>query len=84
VKAPIQSLNFALLVSAGLLSTAQGFQAGLVNASPTAIEIHAEAIAAFDPHAPARRQFGELEFRGGLILIEPSGVRRSLGVALPR
>jgi hypothetical protein len=68
VKAPIQSLNFALLVSAGLLSTAQGFQAGLVNVSPTAIEIHAEAIATFDPHAPARRQFGQLEFRGGLIL----------------
>jgi hypothetical protein len=56
VKAPIQSLNFALLVSAGLLSTAQGFQAGLVNVSPTAIEIHAEAIATFDPHAPARRR----------------------------
>jgi hypothetical protein len=68
VKAPVQSLNLALLVSVGLLSTAHGFQAGLVNASPTAIEIHAEAIAAFDPHAPARRQFGQLEFRGGLIL----------------
>jgi hypothetical protein len=68
VKAQFQSLNLALLVGAGLLSTAQGFQARLLDASPAAIEIHAEAIPAFDPHDPARRRFGQLEFRGGLIL----------------
>ena len=68
MKAPIQSLNLALLVGAGVLSTAQGFQASLLNAPPTAIEIRAEAIPAFDPHDPARQRFGQLEFRGGLIL----------------
>ena len=68
MKAPIESLNLALLVGAGVLSTAQGFQASLLNAPPTAIEIRAEAIPAFDPHDPARQRFGQLEFRGGLIL----------------
>jgi hypothetical protein len=61
VKALFQSLNLALLVGAGLLSTAQGFQARLLDASPAAIEIHAEAIPAFDPHDPARQRFGQLE-----------------------
>jgi hypothetical protein len=68
VKAAIHSLNLALLVGAGVLSTALGLQAGLLNASPTAIEIRTEPIPAFDPHDPARQRFGRLEFRGGLIL----------------
>ena len=32
------------------------------------IEVRAELIEAFDPREPARTRFGELEFRGGLIL----------------
>ena len=32
------------------------------------IEIHAQAIEAFDPREPARTRFGALDFRGGLVL----------------
>ena len=35
---------------------------------PVAIEVHAQPIAAFDIRDPSRRQFGLLEFRGGLVL----------------
>jgi hypothetical protein len=35
---------------------------------PTAIELRADPIAAFHIRDPARRQFGLLEFRGGLVL----------------
>lgn len=35
---------------------------------PAAIDVHARPIAVFDPRDPARRQFGALEFRGGLSL----------------
>jgi hypothetical protein len=35
---------------------------------PVAIEVQAEPIPAFDPHDPSRQRFGQLEFRGGLIL----------------
>jgi hypothetical protein len=37
-------------------------------APPLAIEIQAEPITGFDIRDPARRQFGLLEFRGGLVL----------------
>lgn len=36
--------------------------------APAAIEVRAEAITAFDKRDPARKQFGQLEFRGGLVL----------------
>jgi hypothetical protein len=35
---------------------------------PVKIEVHAQPITAFDPRDPSRRQFGLLEFRGGLVL----------------
>jgi hypothetical protein len=35
------------------------------------IEVHAQQISAFDPHDEARRRFGQLEFRGGLVLTSP-------------
>jgi hypothetical protein len=35
---------------------------------PVAIEIHAQPLASFDIRDPSRRQFGLLEFRGGLVL----------------
>ena len=38
---------------------------------PVAIEISARPLGAFDLRDPARRQFGSLEFRGGLVLSSP-------------
>ena len=35
---------------------------------PVAIEVHAESITAFDVRDASLRQFGLLEFRGGLVL----------------
>jgi len=40
-------------------------------APPHAIEIRAEPITGFDVRDPSRRQFGLLEFRGGLVLTSP-------------
>ena len=40
-------------------------------AAPSAIEIQAEPIAAFDHRDPTRRRFGQLDFRGGLVLTSP-------------
>jgi len=39
-----------------------------VAVSANRIEIHADPIDAFDPREPTRRQFGALQFRGGLVL----------------
>ena len=39
--------------------------------APSAIEIRAEPIAAFDHRDPDRRRFGMLDFRGGLVLTSP-------------
>jgi hypothetical protein len=36
------------------------------------VEIHAQAIEAFDPREPTRTKFGALTFRGGLILESPN------------
>jgi hypothetical protein len=38
---------------------------------PAAISVRAEAIGHFDPRDAGRRQFGLLEFRGGLVLTSP-------------
>jgi hypothetical protein len=40
-------------------------------ARPETIEVHAKALAAFEPRDPSRRRFGALEFRGGLVLTSP-------------
>ncbi len=40
-------------------------------APPSAIEIRAEPIPAFDHRDPSRRRFGKLDFRGGLVLTSP-------------
>jgi hypothetical protein len=39
--------------------------------APASIEIRAQPLAAFDVRDPSRRQFGLLEFRGGLVLTSP-------------
>jgi hypothetical protein len=38
---------------------------------PVAIEVRAQELAGFDTRDPARRQFGLLEFRGGIVLTSP-------------
>lgn len=42
--------------------------AGQAPAPPVAIEVSAQPIAGFEIRDPSRRQFGSLEFRGGLVL----------------
>jgi hypothetical protein len=39
---------------------------------PAAVEVHSQPIAVFDLRDPSRRQFGALEFRGGLSLRSPN------------
>jgi len=39
--------------------------------APVAFEVRAQPLAAFDIRDPSRRQFGLLEFRGGLVLTSP-------------
>jgi hypothetical protein len=39
--------------------------------APTSIEVRAQPITAFDIRDPSRREFGLLEFRGGLVLTSP-------------
>ena len=39
--------------------------------APVSIEIRGQPLAAFDIRDPSRRQFGLLEFRGGLVLTSP-------------
>lgn len=40
---------------------------------PQAIEVRARALPHFQPGQPQIRRFGDLEFRGGLVLTSPSG-----------
>jgi hypothetical protein len=62
----------AQVVVACALSAAPAVsKTGLLGTPPVGIEIRAEPIVAFDPHDPARRRFGLLEFRGGLVLKSP-------------
>src|SRR5499433_4361729 len=51
-------------------------------APPVAIEVHSEPITGFDIRDPSRRQFGLLEFRGGLVL--RSSYRKFGGVSAIR
>jgi hypothetical protein len=66
---PKKWIVVALLTGGCAFSTAKATAvSGLFGTSPIAIEIQCEPIAAFDPHDPSRRRFGQLEFRGGLTL----------------
>jgi hypothetical protein len=59
----------ALIASALLLAAIPGdAQVSPSAAPPVVIEVHTEPITAFDIRDPSRRQFGLLEFRGGLVL----------------
>src|SRR5215471_9518391 len=58
-----------IAASALLLALVSGdAQVSLSAAPPVAIEVRAEPIRAFDVRDPSLRQFGLLEFRGGLVL----------------
>src|SRR6266581_7849140 len=46
---------------------------------PVAIEVHSESITAFDVRDASLRQFGLLEFRGGLVLRSLPALRRHFG-----
>lgn len=61
-----------LLCGGPSLACAQGAPAPAGGAAPTRIDIHARAIEAFDPREPAKKQFGSLIFRGGLVLSSPN------------
>jgi hypothetical protein len=58
----------ALFVALSVATIPVAAQAPAVVPPPAAIEIQAKAIAAFDHRDASRRQFGLLEFRGGLDL----------------
>jgi hypothetical protein len=59
----------ALIASVLLLAVISGdAQVSPSAAPPVAIEVHSKPITGFDIRDPSRRQFGLLEFRGGLVL----------------
>jgi hypothetical protein len=63
----------AVIASAWLVgATPAAAQTSPSAAPPLAIDIHAEPITGFDIRDPSRRQFGLLEFRGGLVLRSPA------------
>jgi hypothetical protein len=71
----MRCIHYAGIVALGLLvaffvAAAPGATQRAVHAPdpPVRIEIHAAPIVSFDNREPARRMFGLLEFRGGLVL----------------
>jgi len=61
---------FAVVVALAIVSAVLLFP-GLARTAadpPVAIDVQAQPLAAFDIRDPSRRQFGLLEFRGGLVL----------------
>jgi len=61
-------LGAALLAALALVSLPNAAQAQRAPDPPTSIQITAERLPGFDHSDMSRRQFGLLEFRGGLIL----------------
>jgi hypothetical protein len=59
----------AFFIGAAVVTTFEApVLSALLGTPPIAIAVIAEPIANFDQHDPSRRRFGQLEFRGGLIL----------------
>ena len=72
VACPSRRNLFALLVVALVVAAVPGqAQTPRSGDAPVSIEILARPLAAFDIRDPSRRQFGLLEFRGGLVLTSP-------------
>jgi hypothetical protein len=61
----------ALLAAAFVIAALPGAAQTPRSEAPVSIEIAARPLAAFDIRDPSRRQFGLLEFRGGLVLTSP-------------
>jgi hypothetical protein len=66
--APIDQRSIAVLAAGALLFAAADAPAAPAADSPVSIEVQAQPLASFDVRDPSRRQFGLLEFRGGLVL----------------
>src|SRR5262245_29217458 len=58
----------ALAVALALATLAIAAQNARRAAAPTQITVRAQPLAGFDARDPSHRQFGLLEFRGGLVL----------------
>ena len=58
----------ALFVGSLEFTATEAAVKSLVGSPPITIRIQAQPIMAFDPHDPTRLRFGQLEFRGGLVL----------------
>jgi hypothetical protein len=74
IQRALAALLAALLILAALVLAADpgAAQALTPAAPPGAVDVQAEPLAAFDIRDPARRQFGLLEFQGGLVLRSPN------------
>ncbi|MEA2938697.1 MAG: hypothetical protein QOC56_2201 [Alphaproteobacteria bacterium] len=69
---PSPSAFVALLIAALALAPAlAAAQAQRIPEGPVSIEVNAQRLPGFDHSDPSRRQFGLLEFRGGLVLSSP-------------
>ena len=65
-------LTAMLATLLGVVGIRAGAQAQVAADPPTAIEVVARPLAGFEVRNSSRRQFGLLEFRGGLVLTSPS------------
>ena len=69
--ANVALIAIALAVFAGVVAMNSAAEAPTPAAAPVAIDIDAQPIASFDIRDRSRRQFGLLEFRGGMALRSP-------------
>jgi len=66
-----RSLVCLLAAAVVIAAVPAGAQRPSAAGAPVSIEIRAQPLTAFDIRDPSRRQFGLLEFRGGLVLTSP-------------
>jgi hypothetical protein len=66
-----RSLVCLLAAAVVIAAVPAGAQRPPAAGAPVSIEIRAQPLPAFDIRDPSRRQFGLLEFRGGLVLTSP-------------
>ncbi len=72
VAGPNRRSLVALLAAAFVIAAIPGdAQAPRSGGAPVSIEVRAQPLTAFEIRDPSRRQFGLLEFRGGLVLTSP-------------
>jgi hypothetical protein len=71
-RSSIRRSALALIGGACILAAPVAAQSPRTAEGPIRIEVRAQALPAFDHRDPSRRQFGALEFRGGLELTSPN------------